>query len=396
MAALTFFDQHKKKTENNTNNNMITVYQNDVDKMKSLLSSINDVVVKKTGRKEFYTDLTDGQAIAEIAAEVKNKALTGAADNSGLGSTRTENKFPFDAARVDIAGGDVYRGAGAMYLPEQVVGWTGAGFTGIGEWTAATSGTAYTDDALTTPTTSKTINLGQYKIKMPVNIWQMLNNYAGSTAQLVSFLTEMAEIKKGFLRDNLVTTDITTNASGVAANGASQFALALTVYDMIRAIRANSGAQSPRLGVFANQTGVAKLQSEQDSAGNFKNSDNINMDPFVKFTPTLVNGVQPAYGQVGIMSGVPVFQTESVLNTYTAVGNDITAQTGGANTAIVVADINNVAVLSGRSEFDSYQLFTPENSLTANNLSQYILQGHTIAGGGIAMDTKARYHTLAA
>lgn len=399
MAALTFFEQNniQNNKQEKHMNSKISVTSNDIVKFKSLLASVNKEVVGNLGMDQFYTDLSDTQNIAKVVEEVKdikNKSLTGSAANSGLGSTRTENKFPFDLARVDITAGDVYRNAGALYLPEQVVGWTGAGITGVGKWTPATSGTPYATDALTTPTISKTINLALYNIKMGIDIWPMLNNYAGNTAQLVAIFEEIAEIQKGVLRDDLISADITgdTNVSGVAANGSSYFPLALTVDSMIRAIRTQGGVRPPKLGIFVNQIGAAKLAAEQDANGNFKNSDNIQMDAFTKFVP--VSGETPVSGKIGTMSGVPVYQTESILNTYTVVTNNITAQTGGNNTAIVVADVNSIAGLAGRSEFDDYKLFTGDD-LTSNDLNQYVLKGRTIAGGGISMPTKARYHALA-
>ena len=275
------------------------------------------------------------------------KSFTGAnaATGSGLLDTRIITPITYVGTR-----GGVFIESGIDYRPNSGFDMKVNSFSLNGTYAQIACGTA-TENEISTFATG-TVSL--LRERAEIQGCEDLIARTPDKAQLLLAFEQALENEKLVLADRKVAVAITSNASTVAIDPASIGALrpiALAMYQM----QGNIGGlySNPGIGhrYYMSPSGYSRFLRSQDAEGNFSCCNS-------HFERAYGNTGRPDVGLMGYFDGYPVYVTNGILNTYTANATGvITAQTGGANTAVLFGLPYTLTLGRGLSDLDQIIVF---------------------------------------
>jgi hypothetical protein len=292
--------------------------------------------------------------------EVKEKGLDGTttvARGTGLLQTNYQNQM-----HTMIPLGGVWEQAGAEVIRDvsgAVVQFLGH-YNGIGSGyqplsTAAAANwaalTAVTNDQPGQIRNEQTSLLG-YVVETFIRK-AVLQGFLGDADAIIN-LYERNFMEKDLLHDDELATDsivLNANIAGSASAGATVGNIVQTFLNMRSKLQAK-GAK--RVDVHLNADGLNQMLSAREggTSGQFL-LFNVGNGDTATFTPVRnADGSDKESGLVGMLQGSRVYLNNGIRNTYTPTGNNITAVTGGSNTAMIVGDSRLLGLGIGKNDLN--------------------------------------------
>jgi len=315
---------------------------------------------------------------------VKQKAVTGAAANTGSAFVNTQYELFNISSVAELAGG-IFRQSGFKTATGNASSFITPTAGPMGDLQPTQPGTSIVNDLTSgNPFINLPITIRRYLGEIPIYNDPVAQGYVGNIGQLLAVFEELLELKK-LQREDL---DVLSNGSnGITDNPANISVEILPtsgtfpIHTAVRKLTSKLGKYTAgRPVVYMNQSALDMALNEKDLSGNYP-------DGGARPTPGLVQisgQVIPDAGRFGSMAHSNAFLVPKIKNTYSVSASGVvTAQTGGNYTIIAVGVPSHAMVANQRREMDNIAVFTPDNNKQAFNTDQTIVAGATGVGGGI-------------
>jgi hypothetical protein len=332
--------------------NTITLNNNPKTDYRQVGAVLNEFLTHKKLKPINLTEINP-----EVIENKKTFSGAAAATGAGLIETRVATPITFLSQR-----GGVFIESGINFKDNAAFNVTFNGVRTDGSFTLVACGTATTNEISTFSNGTATLLRETAFIEGCEDVLARTPD-ANST---IAVFEELLENEKLILADNKVAASITSNA-GVAAINPTGLSTIGEITDGMLAMIGNLGGFYTNTGnglaFYLNRQGFSRMLREQTNTGAF-----ISGRPFGQgyFERAFVNGRAPTHGLVGYFDGYPVFLTPGILNTYTANATGvITAQTGGTNTAVILAETGVLGLARAGREFDDLVVFDTKNDRQA-------------------------------
>lgn len=347
-------------------------------------------IAKDSGNFDAYKEL-DLDRMSREYAEAKQeitksfkKTVTGASAATGSALVNVQYQ-PFSLDSIAEVKGGIFRESGVLTATGNANSFVYPTAGPMGDLVDTTPGSGLNND----------ITSGNPFINLPITVHGMagevrINNdpvaqgYVGNLGQLLAVFEQILEIKKLQAEDSKMlfngSNGITDNPANITVEilpSTGQFPVQRAVKSLASKLR-KYNAGSPV--VYMNQTGLEIVLNEQDTVGNFGET---NREEVGMFRPS-VPGVLPDAGRAGTIAYSKTFVVPKIKDTYTINSSGVvTGQTGGTYTIIAVGVPKHAAVAISRPEMDTTATFTPANNYEAFNVDQTIVASRVGVGAGL-------------
>lgn len=209
----------------------------------------------------------------------------------------------------------------------------------------------------------------------------LLRGYMGNPNDIINIYQSDFLRRDELLLDEICADKIVLNSgvAGVASAGASVGNLAQTFLNA-RAVLKARGVRNVDLHLSPN--GHNQFISQRaNSTGQFL-LFNIGNGETAQYTPIRnADGTDKEVGLVGTFEGSKVYINNGVRDVYTTTGNNISAVTGGSNTAMLIGDSRYVGAGTGISQYNETTIIS--DTETARRLGVVSIFRDTAAGGEV-------------